>query len=123
VQPCELYGSIKSPKQQLFVAAAALAYLTGDNGYRADADSKWLEPYAFTFFYNWNNVWPQGIAALASAPDMPGAARTKGFYMSLLRSGVKYYSECSNTGRSGTFCRYVSLLHLPLAECALFAAR
>jgi hypothetical protein len=102
-----LYGSIKSPKQQLFVAAAALAYLTGDGGYRADADSKWLEPYAFMFFNNWNNVWPQGVAALAAASDIPGAGRSRSFYQGLLRSGVKYYSECSNGGKSGTFCRCV----------------
>lgn len=104
VQPCKLYSNKKSPKQQLFVAAAALYYLTGDGKYRTDAD-KWHDPNAFTFYNNWNNVATQGLAILAGAPDAPGALRSRTHYMGQLRAAVKFYSDCSNDGQAGKCCK------------------
>jgi hypothetical protein len=91
------------------VAAAALFYLTGESKYRADAD-KWHDPSAFTFFNNWNNAQVQGLSIMADAPDVPGAIRSRTHYRSQLRAAVKYYSDCSNDGQAGTFCKCVAFI-------------
>lgn len=66
MQTCELYMSIKPPRQHLFVAAASLYFATGVPQFRAEADYYWDVDFA-TFIYNWNNVAAQVLPPLALA--------------------------------------------------------
>jgi hypothetical protein len=59
MHPCKLYLNRKSPAQQLFMAAAALYWLTGDVAYRKDADTFYGNSNPFLFYNNWNNVVTQ----------------------------------------------------------------
>ena len=63
MQTCVLYPNTKNAQQHLFVAAAALQYVTTGSAaeaaqFRADADSFWSDTFE-PFFFNWNNVAPQ----------------------------------------------------------------
>ena len=111
LQPCILYkNDLKGPEQDLFTAAAALFQLTGDVEYRSDADTKWWDPTGGidSVYYNWNNVWPLGVAVLASAPE-PAAkpALSRKFYRTKLADFVGRWATCSNEGKLGDECRCV----------------
>lgn len=55
MQTCTLYDNQKPPEQQMFVAAAAMYYITGNADYRTQADEYWDESW-YSFLFNWNNV-------------------------------------------------------------------
>lgn len=78
-------------------------------------------------------VYPIGIIILASSEDMPGASRSRAYYLQQLSTLVQQWTECSNDGESGDVCkcaplqlcehlacllRHVSRLHVtPLHSC------
>lgn len=106
MQPCELYFNTKPPEQQLFTAAAALFSLNGRAAYRADAD-RLLDPgRAFTFLFNWNNVWTQGILILATTDraDPGGVSRPQREYKERIAQGTQFWSDCSKNGQNSNFC-------------------
>jgi hypothetical protein len=106
-QPCFLYKNVKGPEQDLFTAAAALFQLTGDAGFRADADAWWdaVGPKDSAFYLNWNNVVPLGVVALASAGAPAAAAHNRAFYIAQLKNIVDRWSTCSNEGKTDTICK------------------
>lgn len=66
MQTCTLYENKKSPEPQLFVAAAALYYVTGTAEYKSQADAYFDDSW-LTFLYNWNNV-PSQVRHLRHFP-------------------------------------------------------
>jgi hypothetical protein len=106
LQPCELYQNFKGSSQQLFVAAAALYYTTGTPAYRVDADS-YYDAGTFKFWFNWNNVWAQGMMLLSFAPDMSGAKVSQATYRSDMQDLLGKWTTCSNEGQMGGYCQCV----------------
>jgi hypothetical protein len=103
VQPCELYPNSKEAKQQLFAAAAALYYLTGDTKYRRDVDKWWQTEELFK--NNWNSVYPQGLTILALTPN-PGK------YADYLKESVQKWVDCSS-GQKTDLCECAP----PICSC------
>jgi hypothetical protein len=124
VQPCNLYYTDKAPEQRLFVAAAALYWLTGAAAWRKAADGWFAKTEKGLFYNNWDNAITQGVAVLASVPldDVAGAAK-RAVYQTLLRDAVSLWATCSNKGRNADgSCKCVAshaCLHLHQLQAAV----
>jgi hypothetical protein len=112
VQPCTLYHNPKSPRQHLFLAAAALFLLTGTRGFRMEADF-YFDPHASLFHTNWNNVYPVGVAILAGldkAAEQEEPQVTRQEYRQHLARSVQQWSTCSQDGAAPGLCRWAACL-------------
>ena len=65
MQPCKLYGSKKPLEMRLFVAAAALYWLTGKAEYRTAADQYFANTNKDLYTGNWDNTVIQACSLLA----------------------------------------------------------
>lgn len=123
VQPCELYYTKKTAIQRLFVAAAALYWFTGDASWRIAADNWYAETADKSLFYsNWDNTVAQGVAIMASNPFMDqevAGATPRARWQTLLRNGAKLWSDCSNDGAKGDFCKCAPRSVLGFADSVL----
>lgn len=107
MQPCTLYASTMGPQRHLFTAAAALFQLTGESKYRDDADSMYWNPkdIMLTKLINWDNPWMLGAAVMAGTKEPKGAAVRNSEYLEAVADTVRNWSQCSNEGQSGDFCK------------------
>lgn len=102
MQACELYSFNNDIDRQLFAAAGALYWLTGDAAYRTDADKIYRS--GFQFWWQWGHPWPTGMISLAAAPDPKSKpANDKSYYTDQLRRYVERWTDCSG-GRKTSYC-------------------
>ena len=102
VQVCELYVYENEIDRQLFAAAGALYWLTGDTSYHSDADA--IYNSGFQFWWQWGHSWPAGIIALGAAPDPSTRPQNdRGYYNDQLRRLVERWTDC-NGGKKTSYC-------------------